>query len=67
MYHWDKLFKDFHKSQMLIGQLENKVTLTREEKELNDSLWMTVDDYSPAQRAYEDKHYKPKEQEGNPF
>ena len=63
MYKWQTIFNDFHKAQMLVGRLENQVTLTREE----DGLWTTVNDYSPAQREYEDKHYKPKKDLEMPF
>jgi hypothetical protein len=65
MYKWATIFKDFHKAQMLIGSLENQVTLTREE--FDDSLWMTVDDYSPAQRKYDDLHDVEIEFEERPF
>lgn len=65
MYKWAKMFDDFHKSQMLISKMESQVPLTREE--LDDSLWMTIDDYSPAQREYEDLHHITIEFEERPF
>jgi hypothetical protein len=64
MNYWNNLFKTFNHSQQLIGNLER---MTREQSELEESRWSTVDDYSPAQRAYDDKHYKPKKQEEKPF
>lgn len=65
MYKWATLLKDFHKSQMLISGIESG--LTREDLELENSLWETTNDYSPAQREYEDLHYKEVKQEERPF
>jgi hypothetical protein len=41
--------------------------MSREQDELNDELWTTVDDVSPAQRAYEETLPEPKPTEGKPF
>jgi hypothetical protein len=63
MHYWTNLFQTFNKSQMLIGGIEQ---MTREEQEMLDETWTTVDDVSPEQRKYEDT-LEIKEQEEMPF
>ena len=64
MYRLEKLFKDFYKSQMVIGKIEQQ---TREQAELEGNLWESFSDCSPEQKAYEDSLPEPKELKGAPF
>lgn len=63
MHYWESLFNNFNKTQFLIGGIEQ---MTREEQELLDETWTTVDDVSPEQKAYEET-LQTKEQEEMPF
>jgi len=58
MYKWAKIFQDFHKSQMTIGELEEAI---------NNETWAFNNDYSPAQRKAESLNKVIIEFEERPF
>jgi len=58
MYKWQTIFNDFHRSQMTIGEIEQAI---------KNETWAYNNDYSHAQRRYEDKHHKLTKTEKKPF